>query len=692
MSERTPEAMFLMFLEDFYDPFAESERRYSCMKTWQIMLNDAGIEVSDNMNLFIRHTLLVVSARLLKLNLRNQTESDAVLNSIDEGFASWVCDTAAGQHRLLRMANRLRCFDWRNENRDILKDAYHALIPNIVRKEFGEYYTPDWLAIKVVEETLDDEWLDDSIVSDGLGVLDPACGSGTFLFHSARRILERIRTHHPELEHRSREIVVRLVKGIDVHPIAVEMARATLEMALPNTDESEPQVHLGDAMDGLEGLKSDRIIANPPWIVANDMQDGDRKDVIDRYRKEYSLNARLAGSSARGDLSSVFSARAADLYLASEGRMGLVLPGTALTGLTWKPWRSGNWGMLNMTFESAWKLDGVEPPVFANAPNGTCAVFMSRTPQAGKLVRSAIQNGNEVEFVPDSSPYLSEFKAGAQSLPHCLLFVPKENVYSAGASESICGIMTKKSTKLRWKGHYETATIEKRCLYEIATSRVLKPFRIESDMYVIVPIVAAEAGLLIANLKDKEFEEQLPLLFEYWKRADRFYQIRKVASSGDTLSGNLDYRKTLSKQMKFFLNLNTQASLSLSANQLEGRRKVFYNSSGGNNALLRAARERIELIAGETLYWHIADSEDEAAYLCGVINAPCLQLAWRSSKTAPLHFHKNPLRMVPVPKFNSGLHLDIAELAKQAEAGFTDVIAKELNATVSELLPNHAQK
>src|SRR5262249_27512476 len=67
------------------------------------------------------------------------------------------------------------------ESRDLLKKLYHRLFPKSVRHDLGEYYTPDWLA----------EYLLDKISFSGnpdLRLLDPACGSGTFLVMAIARI------------------------------------------------------------------------------------------------------------------------------------------------------------------------------------------------------------------------------------------------------------------------------------------------------------------------------------------------------------------------------------------------------------------------------------------------------------------------------------------------------------------------
>ena len=68
--------------------------------------------------------------------------------------------------------------------RDLFKRLYQDLIPREIRRKLGEYFTPDWLA-----EMLLDEVEYDGEDSDG-NLLDPSCGSGTFLVIAIRRAKE----------------------------------------------------------------------------------------------------------------------------------------------------------------------------------------------------------------------------------------------------------------------------------------------------------------------------------------------------------------------------------------------------------------------------------------------------------------------------------------------------------------------
>jgi type I restriction-modification system DNA methylase subunit len=65
---------------------------------------------------------------------------------------------------------------------------YESVIAAEQRHKLGEYYTPDWLAERMVAEVVD--------APLEQRVLDPSCGSGTFLFHSVRHYLKAAEAAH----------------------------------------------------------------------------------------------------------------------------------------------------------------------------------------------------------------------------------------------------------------------------------------------------------------------------------------------------------------------------------------------------------------------------------------------------------------------------------------------------------------
>ena len=75
------------------------------------------------------------------------------------------------------------------------------------------------------------------------------CGSGTFLYHAAKRIIESnaMKSSYMESDEMMK-FVCAMVHGIDIHPVAVEMALANMHRILPGVPDRIIQVCQGDAL------------------------------------------------------------------------------------------------------------------------------------------------------------------------------------------------------------------------------------------------------------------------------------------------------------------------------------------------------------------------------------------------------------------------------------------------------------
>ena len=120
-----------------------------------------------------------------------------------------------------------------------------TVLPGNERKESGSYYTPTSLVECLLDSALD-PLLDEATVRGTsqekvaalleVTVCDPACGSGHFLVAAARRIAKRIAAEEtgepepPEAEIRKalRRVVGRSIYGVDINPMAAELARVSL--------------------------------------------------------------------------------------------------------------------------------------------------------------------------------------------------------------------------------------------------------------------------------------------------------------------------------------------------------------------------------------------------------------------------------------------------------------------------------
>ncbi|MBU7045865.1 MAG: N-6 DNA methylase [Theionarchaea archaeon] len=108
--------------------------------------------------------------------------------------------------------------------RDLFKRLYQNLVPRDIRHRLGEYFTPDWLAELLLDEV---GYYGESDKS----LLDPACGSGTFLVLAIKRIKELAEEKFFD-KRILLERIVKNIKGIDLNPLAVQASKANYLIAL----------------------------------------------------------------------------------------------------------------------------------------------------------------------------------------------------------------------------------------------------------------------------------------------------------------------------------------------------------------------------------------------------------------------------------------------------------------------------
>lgn len=207
--------------------------------------------------LFLQHTYLTIlvkaiAARVLDLEIGDPAEmlsgrlltSEGIVGAVEADFFDWPLIVPGGEDLVRSLAAETIRFRLRDVEVDVLKSLYESLIDPDERHDLGEYYTPDWLAARVVAAAVPRP-LEQR-------VLDPSCGSGTFLFHALRRLIAAGK----EARLPPAEIVAACadkVFGIDVHPVAVALARVTWLLALGDLVQDRPPtltvpVYMGDSM------------------------------------------------------------------------------------------------------------------------------------------------------------------------------------------------------------------------------------------------------------------------------------------------------------------------------------------------------------------------------------------------------------------------------------------------------------
>ena len=115
--------------------------------------------------------------------------------------------------------------------KDLFKQLYQNLVPGKsagekadVRGKLGEFYTPDWLAELLLDEV-------NFKGNPDTRILDPACGSGTFLVLAIKRIRQYAEDNYLD-QHELITKIIQNVQGIDLNPLAVLAAKANYLIAL----------------------------------------------------------------------------------------------------------------------------------------------------------------------------------------------------------------------------------------------------------------------------------------------------------------------------------------------------------------------------------------------------------------------------------------------------------------------------
>jgi len=196
-----------------------------------------GEDVEDT--LFFRHTYLSLLVKVLCLRLLGFPLNDfsglegvlsgeyfkkiGIMNYIERDFYSWILEESI-KEQVIDLANLMllvldKKFDMKGLSEeleeDILKELYQNIVSREERQLVGEYYTPDWL----VQELLQEYFKPD------MKILDPSCGSGSFLFFAIRKKKELVKEN--TLRH-----ILETVIGFDINPIACLIAKTNYLIAL----------------------------------------------------------------------------------------------------------------------------------------------------------------------------------------------------------------------------------------------------------------------------------------------------------------------------------------------------------------------------------------------------------------------------------------------------------------------------
>ena len=183
--------------------------------------------------------------------------------------------------------------------RDLLKKLYQYLVPRKLRHDLGEYYTPDWLAERLLNQVGYEGEPDKRLI-------DPGCGSGTFPILALRR-LRQYGADHLVPPADVLDAALRNIVGFDLNPLSVIAARTNYLLAL------------GDLLRCRRGP-----VDLPVYMCDSILTPTERADIFGKsYRLhtvvgDFEIPSETVAAGEMGDLSALLEACVRDEYEPDE--------------------------------------------------------------------------------------------------------------------------------------------------------------------------------------------------------------------------------------------------------------------------------------------------------------------------------------------------------------------------------------
>jgi type I restriction-modification system DNA methylase subunit len=227
---------------------------------------------------------------------------------------------------------------------DIIGYVYEELIPAEERHRLGQFYTPPAVARLIVK------W---SVRKPTDVVLDPGCGSGTFLIEAYSRLYglktgKSIRESRPSKE--VHETILNQLYGVDINPFPLHLTAVNLAMRNVRNPSSNMNLVHQDFFTILPGQQVlapyttvtvrgirprpvvlpknfDAVIGNPPYTRWTDLSPNARQIVIksiSSFLEKYDLRPREDAPGASPQIY-VYWIMHATRFLNDSGRLGMII-------------------------------------------------------------------------------------------------------------------------------------------------------------------------------------------------------------------------------------------------------------------------------------------------------------------------------------------------------------------------------
>ncbi len=642
--------------------------------------------------LFITHTYLAILVKLVmyfKLERKDLVDkkelqkivdgkyfySFGILNFTENDFSIWVLHDEIINESLdliYQLAQKLSEYDFSKIDEDIFKEIYEELVERKERRKAGEYYTPEWLTRIILLEVIN-LWLKEHKYPPKL--LDPACGSGTFLYNAIQILKEKFTSM-------SLKDILNSVIGIDINPLACMIAKANYLIALGDFVKRGVKISIPiywrDALKFPIKKKVNIIVGNPPWIVMRNIKNKDYQNYLKKEVLKYGLlDKDDVHLFTQIEMASLFFCKCSDIYLKNGGIIGFVMPRSVIGGtiqhINFRRFQKPPLKLVKiLDLENVYPLFNMPSCVLIAIKGETTKYPVVKMKYSGELPKrnaklEDIQNFLQVsqdlyyppEFPTEQSYYFNKFKVGASIFPRTFYFVDllstNNKLFLVRTSKEILRVV-----KQPWKVELE-GEIEPDFIYLTLLAWEIVPFGYIRLRPVVLPIKPDNDRYTLFDVRELR-ELGYTGVSRWFEKAQKIWEERRTTKSAKRFPRLMD-------RLNYDGLLTCQSPIK--------RYVVLYNATGTNVVSCVIDKKSLPdlgfpvkgFVVDVKTWFYETNNEMEAYYLSAILNSELLNKLIKPFQPRGLFgaraIHRRPLQF-PIPKFNeeNKIHIELAEISK----------------------------
>ncbi|ADU22797.1 N-6 DNA methylase [Ruminococcus albus] len=425
---------------------------------------------------------------------------------------------------------------------------------------------------------------------------------------------------------------------------------------------------------GLTEKQFNCIVSNPPWMAMSKLADNPYKNALHEIAEKYSIQPKGAAH-PHMELATIFLVSSIDRYLHDGACWSYVMPASLMSGLNHEPFRKEKFitsdAELEAKVEAIWELP---VDMFKNKAVVLSGKKTTQVPETidGRVYeamnnykdciytlnrqgnRSAWTNRGSTVDVADviASDRLS-FLQGCDMFPRTALFhqfVPRPNgnwdIRPIDRTGDLWYLVS--DSKKNICNDLISEDFDNEFIYDTFISKHLSPFIMAEPAKGLIP------GRKVDGVWKPLYAEDLALL-----NAGTEYVFQQIS---DAIKQNLVQ----------FLNETINIYGKLYRQNFSMKNYLVLSSASGSNpcaAYLDLRNlNRNRLVIDQTLYWYLAETEDEAIYISGLLNSSALWDAISDFQPeggfGKRHIHTLPYKIIPSFDSENDVHIKVVDATK----------------------------